>query len=246
MKKSLELKSDVRDILKSTKDFTQEDTWRVFRIMAEFVESFETLSKLGPAVSIFGSSRLPPSNAYYKKAIQLGKKLVDADFAVITGGGPGIMEAANKGAKEVGGHSIGLNIELPFQEPPNDYLTTQIRFHYFFVRKVSFIKYACAFVIFPGGFGTYDELFESLNLVSTEHITRFPIILVGSDYWKNLIAWLKDNVRLGTLLPRHLKMLKVIDDLDEIVEVIKKSQSEQNEELEEKGLSMISIVKGKK
>jgi len=230
MKKFLELKSNGRDILKPTKDFTKDDTWRVFRIMAEFVESFETLSQVGPAVSIFGSSRLTPSNDYYKMAVELSKKLVDGGFSVITGGGPGIMEAANKGAKEAGGHSIGLNIELPSQEPPNDYITTQIRFHYFFVRKVSFVKYACAFVIFPGGFGTYDELFESLNLVSTEHITSFPVILVGSDYWKNLIAWLKDNVKLGTLLPRHLKMFQVIDDLDEIVEAIKKSQSEQNKE----------------
>lgn len=223
MKKDLHNDSSVKKTLRPTEDFTEEDTWRIFRIMAEFVEGFETLSKVEKAVSIFGSSRLKPESPYYQKAVELGANLVKEGFAVITGGGPGIMEAANKGAKEAGGHSIGLTIELPFQEPPNEYLTTSIDFHYFFVRKVVFVKYAKAFVIFPGGYGTMDELFESLNLISTQHIKQFPVILVGSEHWQNLLRWM--NVKLlktGVLEDRHLEVFQVTDDIDKVVEIIQR------------------------
>src|SRR5437879_12737710 len=171
--------------------FTKEDPWRIFRIMAEFVDSFETLSQVGPAVTIFGSARTRPGNKYYKASVALARGLAQKNLAVITGGGPGIMEAANKGAAEGKGKSVGLNIELPFEQKPNRYANVPIHFHYFFSRKVCFVKYSSGFVFLPGGFGTLDEFFEIVPLVQTRRIPRFPLILFGSRYWKGLIQWMK-------------------------------------------------------
>ncbi|NQU10950.1 TIGR00730 family Rossman fold protein, partial [bacterium] len=164
-------------------DFTTQDPWRVFRILAEFVDSFDELSSLGPAVSVFGSARTAATDLCYAAADQTGQLLARNGYAVITGGGPGIMEAANKGAFEAGGVSVGLNIELPHEQRPNPYLNRALQFHYFFIRKVCFVKYASGFVLFPGGFGTLDEFFESITLIQTQRITRFPVVLVGRSYW---------------------------------------------------------------
>ena len=178
-------------------DFTQKDTWRIFRIMAEFVEGFETLSRVPTAVTVFGSARARPGDPAYQIAEELGRALAEAGHAVITGGGPGTMEAVNKGAYEAGGRSIGVCIELPREEKPNDYLTDTVSFRYFFVRKVMFVKYAKAVVILPGGFGTLDELFESLTLVQTRKVPPIPVILAGDDeYWRGLLGWIE-----STLLP---------------------------------------------
>lgn len=171
-----------------------ENPWRVFRIMSEFVEGFDELSEIGPAVSIFGSSRIKPDHAYYKEAEKTAKLLVKAGYAVITGGGPSIMEAGNKGASEANGLSIGLNIDLPFEQKPNPYINHLINFHYFFARKVMFVKYAKAFIIFPGGFGTLDEFFEAITLIQTDRMERFPVILYSSAYWGGLTKWLEDVV----------------------------------------------------
>jgi len=207
-------------------DFTKEDTWRIFRIMGEFVDGFETLSKVGPAVSIFGSSRLKPSDPYYKHTENIAYLLAKAGYAIITGGGPGIMEAANKGAQSAGGNSIGLNIQLPTEQEPNEYIDTLIEFHYFFCRKVMFVKYAKAFVIMPGGYGTMDELFESLNLIQTCRIDRFPVVLFGKAYWNGLIEWMKDSV-LGRscISPEDLDIFSVVDKPEEVVKIVKKFYS---------------------
>jgi hypothetical protein len=203
-------------------DFTGEETWRVFRIMAEFVDGFEFLSKVGPAVSIFGSSRVKPDNKYYKLAIETTRLLAKDGFAIITGAGSGIMEAANKGAKEAGGKSIGLNIEVPIQQKANPYVGSLMNFHYFFVRKVMFVKYAKAFVIFPGGYGTHDELFESLNLIQTLKIPRFPIILVGRKYWRGLIDYLKSYViEEGCIDTKELEIFKVVNSPKDVLIAIK-------------------------
>src|SRR6188768_3607090 len=167
--------------------FTKEDPWRIFRIMAEFVDSFETLSQLGPAVTIFGSARTPPNDPFYPAAVKLAKNLAANHLAVVTGGGPGIMEAANRGASEAKGKSVGLNIELPFEQKGNKYANIPIDFHYFFSRKVCFVKYSIAFIYMPGGFGTLDEFFEVLTLVQTRRIPRYPLILIGTDYWSGLL-----------------------------------------------------------
>jgi len=204
-------------------DFTQEDPWRMFRIMAEFVEGFEILSKVGEAVSIFGSSRLTPQHKYYKIAEKIAYLLARQGYAIISGGGPGIMEAANKGARRAKGHSIGLNIQIPSEQKPNNYVDTLIDFRYFFVRKVMFVKYAKAFVIMPGGYGTLDELLESLNLIQTERIEKFPVVLVGRQYWKGLINWLKDTVLRNKCIDKEdLDIFKVVDTPEQAVEVIKK------------------------
>ena len=203
-------------------DFTSEETWRIFRIMAEFVEGFEVLSKLGPAVSFFGSSRLKPTNKYYKLATETARLLAKENYAIITGAGPGIMEAANKGAKQAKGKSIGLNIEVASEQKSNAYVDILLDFHYFFVRKVMFVRYAKAFVIFPGGYGTHDELFESLNLIQTLKIPRFPVVLVGKKYWKGLLDHLKNNViKEGCLRNNELDIFKVVDTSKEVVAVIK-------------------------
>src|SRR5438874_3590840 len=204
-------------------DFTRSDTWRVLRIMGEFVNGFDTLAEVGAAVTIFGSARVRSDNPMYASATQLGRMLAEQGFAIITGGGPGIMEAANKGAKEAGGMSIGCNIELPFEQGTNRYVDVAINFRYFFVRKTMFVKYSEAFVIFPGGFGTMDELFEALTLIQTGKVQNFPVILFGSRYWKGLLDWIK-----GTMLPEKkiapedLDLLIVTDSVQEACDTIVK------------------------
>lgn len=194
-------------------DFKSTDTWRVFRIQSELVEGFETLHGIGPAVSIFGSSRLTEESFYYQEAFKVAKLLSQAGFSIITGGGPGIMEAANKGAKLGRGKSIGLNIEIPNEQRPNEYLDISLNFRYFFVRKLMFIKYSIGFVIFPGGFGTLDELFEALTLVQTGKIISFPVVLYGSEYWKGLIDWFKNEPKnLGTITLDDFKYFEIIDN----------------------------------
>lgn len=204
-------------------DFTTEDPWRIFKIMAEFVEGFEMLSKIGKAVSIFGSSRLRAKDKYYKVTFQTAYLLAKEGYAIVTGGGPGIMEAANRGAKRAKGKSIGLNIQIPLEQRPNRYVETLLDFRYFFVRKVMFAKYAKAFVILPGGYGTFDELFESLNLIQTERIDRFPVILVGKDYWQPLIDWLKDTVlkRYRCISKKDLSIFTLVESPQEVIERIK-------------------------
>ena len=209
-----------REFLKGESEFTRE-TWRIFRIMSEFVEGFEAMHSVSPAVSVFGSSRLTERSPYYQMARQVGKKLAESGFNVITGGGPGLMEAVNRGAKEGNRLSIGLNIELP-TEQKNDYLDLNLLFRYFFVRKVIFVKYAIAFIILPGGFGTMDELFESLTLIQTEKISEFPVILMGKDYFGGLYSWMKNSmVSAGTISPQDLYSFLITDDPDFAVQVIK-------------------------
>ncbi|MDP3731579.1 MAG: TIGR00730 family Rossman fold protein [Candidatus Omnitrophota bacterium] len=204
-------------------DFIREDTWRVFRIMSEFVEGFEILSKVGKAVSIFGSSRSASNNKYYKLAEEVAYLLAKEGFAIITGSGPGIMEAANKGTKRAGGNSIGLNIQLPSEQQPNKYVDTLLDFHYFFVRKVMFVKYAKAFVIMPGGYGTLDEFSEAINLIQTERIPRFPVVLFGREYWKGMLDWFCDTVlKSGNISKEDLNIFTVVDKPKEVVDVIKK------------------------
>ena len=200
-----------------------EESWRIFRIMAEFVEAIESLSRLKTAVSIFGSARTTPDDPYYEKAEKLARRLAEKGFCVITGGGPGIMEAANKGAAEAGGQSVGMNIRLPFEQKPNTYANISIDYKYFFIRKVMFVKYAMAYVIMPGGFGTMDELFEALTLIQTRRIRSFPVVLVGSEYWKGLVDWMKKTmIRNGTILPEDLDFITIIDDPDDVVRHIQK------------------------
>ncbi len=201
--------------------FTKEDPWRVFRIMAEFVDSFEVLSQLGPAVTIFGSARTAPADPYYKAATSIAKELARNNLAVITGGGPGIMAAANRGAAEAKGKSVGLNIELPFEQKGNNYANIPLRFHYFFSRKVCFVKYSIAFVYMPGGFGTLDEFFEVLTLVQTKRIPSFPLILFGLDYWSGLVRWMKSVLeKEGMISPGDLDLFYITDDPKEVVERI--------------------------
>jgi len=201
--------------------FIREDPWRIFRIMAEFVASFETMSRIGPAVTIFGSARTKPSDPFYKATVKLAEKLAKADFAVVTGGGPGIMEAANKGATQAGGTSVGLNIELPQEQRGNRFANVPIHFHYFFSRKVCFVKYSMGFIYMPGGFGTLDELFEVLTLVQTERISRFPIILFGKRHWNGMLRWLKPAMEEHAFIGRDdLKLLRVTNDPDEAVRIL--------------------------
>jgi uncharacterized protein (TIGR00730 family) len=205
----------------NTFGFTKEDPWRVFRIMAEFVDSFETLSKIGPAVTVFGSARIPASDPFYKHTVDLGARLAKHQLAVITGGGPGLMEAANRGAAKAKGTSAGLNIELPHEQHGNRYANVPLHFHYFFSRKVCFVKYSVGFVFMPGGFGTLDELYEVLTLVQTERIPRFPLILFGSKYWKGLMAWMKTQMEAHHYISDgDLKLLTITDDVQEAVDLI--------------------------
>jgi hypothetical protein len=200
-----------------------EESWRVFRIMAEFVDAIEVLSDVHKAVTIFGSARIAPTDIYYQKAEHLSQLLAKNGFSVITGGGPGIMEAANKGASEAGGQSVGMNIRLPFEQKPNPYANIRIDYKYFFTRKVMFVKYAVAYVIMPGGFGTMDELFEALTLIQTKRIKSFPLILMGSDYWQGLLDWLKKTMLAeGKIQPADLELIQIIDDPEEVVKHIKK------------------------
>ena len=198
------------------------ETWRLFRIMAEFVEGFETLGEVGKAVTVFGSARTKPAHPYYAQAMTCGRRLAERGYAVITGGGPGIMEAANRGCFEAGGKSVGLNIALPMEQRPNPYQNHELTFHYFFVRKVMFVKYASGFVIFPGGYGTMDELFESLTLIQTLKIKPFPVVCVGKDYWSGLVDWLRDKMldEQANIGAKDLDLFRVTDDVDEAVELI--------------------------
>jgi len=208
-------------------DFTRSDTWRVLRIMGEFVNGFDTLADVGAAVTVFGSARVTEEDPMYWKAVELGKSLAEEGFAVITGGGPGIMEAGNRGAKEAQGMSIGCNIELPFEQGTNAYVDMSINFRYFFVRKTMFMKYSEGFVIFPGGFGTMDELFEALTLIQTGKVRNFPLILFGSEYWGGLLEWIK-----GTMLPdkkisaEDLDLLIVTDSVEEACQTILRCYNE--------------------
>jgi uncharacterized protein (TIGR00730 family) len=202
-------------------DFTRSDPWRVFRIMGEFVEGFDTLANVGEAVAIFGSARVPPGHPQYEAAERMARLICDAGYAVITGGGPGIMEAANKGAHEAGGISIGCNIELPFEQGMNRWVDIAVNFRYFFVRKTMFVKYSQAFVIFPGGFGTLDELFEALTLIQTGKIHNFPVILYGSEYWAGMLEWIRQvMLEEGKISVDDLDLLVLTDSPEEAVRVI--------------------------
>ncbi len=200
-----------------------EDPWRIFRIMAEFVAGFEELKDIGPAVSIFGSARIKPNTPYYLAAEKTAQLLVKSGYAVITGGGPSIMEAGNKGANEAGGQSIGLNIDLPFEQKPNPFINHLINFHYFFCRKVCFVKYAKAFVIFPGGYGTMDELSEAITLIQTQRMQKFPVILYGTDYWKGLLDWFAGPMlHEGCIDAKDLEMIQLVDKPEDVIKIIKK------------------------
>jgi len=214
-------------------DWVHTDPWRVLRIQSEFVEGFGLLAELGPAVSVFGSARTQPDDPLYAQARELGRLLSDAGYGVITGGGPGIMEAANRGASESGGVSVGLGIELPFEQRLNDWVDVGINFRYFFVRKTMFLKYAQAFVVFPGGFGTLDELFEALTLVQTRKVTMFPVVLFGSDYWRGLLDWMRDQLlEHDRISAPDLRLVQVTDDVRDVVRIIEGSHRDDRDEVE--------------
>ena len=199
------------------------DSWAIFKIMGEFVNGFEKMSRIGPCVSIFGSARVREGHDYYDLAVKISQKIAEAGYGVITGGGPGIMEAGNKGASLAGGTSVGLNIDLPFEQHDNPYIDDDksLDFDYFFVRKVMFVKYSQGFVVMPGGFGTLDEFFEALTLIQTHKIHTFPIILVGTEFWKGLMDWIKNTlVEAGNISPKDLDLIKLVDTEDEMVEII--------------------------
>ncbi|WP_026413916.1 TIGR00730 family Rossman fold protein [Actinomadura oligospora] len=215
-------------------DWVHADPWRVLRIQAEFVEGFGLLAELPKAVSVFGSARTRPDTAEYKLGTEIGAKLNEAGYAVITGGGPGIMEAANKGCHEAGGLSVGLGIELPFEQSLNDHIDIGVQFRYFFVRKTVFVKYSQAFVVLPGGYGTLDELFEAITLVQTGKITRFPIVLVGTDYWGGLLDWIRKSVLpAGNISADDLDLIHLTDDPDEAVRVIVEAHDAEQRKREE-------------
>ncbi|MBN1626301.1 MAG: TIGR00730 family Rossman fold protein [Deltaproteobacteria bacterium] len=204
-------------------ELTVKDTWRMFHFLSEFVEGFETMPKVYPAVSIFGSARISPKSASYKMAEKIAVSLVKNGFNIITGGGPGIMEAANRGAAKAGGRSVGLHIHLPNEQKPNKYANVRLDFRYFFIRKVMFVKYAVAYIIMPGGFGTLDELFESITLIQTKRIRSFPVVLIDSNYWKGLIDWIKGTmIKEKTISEQDLDIFELVDDPDEAVEIIKR------------------------
>ena len=213
-----------RKNLKGWNEVKTNDSWSVFKIMGEFVDGFENLSKIGPCVSIFGSARTKPDHPHYILTTEVAKKIVELGFGIITGGGPGIMEAANKGAKEASGPSVGLCIELPFEQKINNYIDDDklLDFDYFFVRKVMFMKYAQAFVVMPGGFGTLDELFEALTLIQTHKVEKFPIILVGSEFWEGMIDWIKKTLLLENknIYKEDLDLLKIADTKDEVMNIL--------------------------
>ena len=207
-------------------EFLHTDTWRVFRIMGEFVQGFEDLAQITNGVAVFGSARTRPDDPVYQAARETTALLAQAGFAVITGGGPGIMEAANRGAFEAGGTSVGCNIELPHEQYANPYLTLSLKFKYFFVRKMMFVKYSNAFIIFPGGFGTLDELFEALTLIQTHKIRDFPVVLFGSRYWDGLLSWIRDfAMKEGKISEQDLRLFHITDSPAEVVQVVMNSQS---------------------
>lgn len=202
-------------------DLTNADIWRIFRIQAEIVDGFEALAKLGPAVAIFGSARIPQDDLYADAARETARLFAKLGLAIITGGGPGIMEAANQGAKQGGGVSVGCNIQLPMEQEPNPYLNVSLHFHYFFVRKLMLVKYAAAFVIFPGGFGTFDELFEALTLVQTGKMSHFPIVLYGTEYWKGMLEWIRQTVMAkGCVFPAEMDLIHVVDSPQDAVRTV--------------------------
>jgi hypothetical protein len=201
-----------------------DDSWRIFRIMAEFVEGFETMAQFGKAVSIFGSARTKPSDPYYKAAVETGRLLSKAGFGIITGGGPGIMEAANKGAYEAGGRSAGLNITLPQEQDANPYQTISLDFHYFYARKVMFVKYAEAFICFPGGFGTLDEFFETMTLIQTLKVESFPVILFGTSFWTGLVEWMRHQQIPNFINERDLDIFRIVDRPKDVVDLVVESQ----------------------
>ncbi|MDX6562353.1 MAG: hypothetical protein QOD65_2167 [Gaiellales bacterium] len=197
--------------------FVHTDTWRVLRIMGEFVDGFDVLARVGMAVTVFGSARVKESSPYYDAAREVGRGLAERGYAVITGGGPGLMEAANRGALEAGGLSIGCNIELPHEQSPNPYTNLSINFRYFFVRKTMFVKYSEAFVVFPGGFGTLDEVFEALTLIQTAKVERFPVVLYGSEYWSGLLDWIRNRLLSeGMVSEADLGLIRVVDTTEEV------------------------------
>lgn len=204
-------------------DITLKDSWRLFHILAEFVEGFESLSDVSPAVTVFGSARTKEGEELYTRAYELAKVLGAGGFNLITGGGPGVMEAVNKGAKEAGVKSVGINIELPYEQKPNPYITLPLSFRYFFVRKVMFVKYAIAYIVLPGGFGTLDEFFEALTLIQTRKMRPFPIVLFGGDYWNDLISFMQNHLLKNKMINREdLDIFKVMDDPREVVDYIKR------------------------
>lgn len=209
---------------KNWNEIKTNDSWALFKIMAEFVQGYERMSEIGPCVSIFGSARLKPGDQYYELAVRVAEKIVKQGYGVITGGGPGIMEAGNKGANQGGGTSVGLNIELPFEQHDNPYIDPDknLNFDYFFVRKVMFVKYSQGFVVMPGGFGTLDELFEAITLIQTKKIDKFPIILVGKEFWAGLIDWVKDTLsaKFKTISPEDLDLIEIVDHEDEVIEIL--------------------------
>ncbi|RRO14520.1 LOG family protein [Flavobacteriaceae bacterium 14752] len=209
---------------KNWNEIKTNDSWALFKIMSEFVYGYERMSEIGPCVSIFGSARMKPENPYYELAVKVAEKIVDQGYGIISGGGPGIMEAANKGAHQAGGTSVGLNIELPFEQHDNPYIDKDknLEFDYFFVRKVMFVKYSQGFVVMPGGFGTLDELFESITLIQTHKIDKFPIILVGKDFWSGLIDWVKSVMvtKFETVSESDLDLIHLVDDEDEVIDIL--------------------------
>lgn len=207
------------------------DSWAIFKIMGEFVSGFERMSKIGPCVSIFGSARTKPDHPYYKLASKVAQEIVDHGYGVITGGGPGIMEAGNKGAHIAGGTSVGLNIDLPFEQHDNPYIDPDksLDFDYFFVRKVMFVKYSQGFVVMPGGFGTLDELFEAITLIQTHKIETFPIILVGTEFWSGLMDWIKNALlEAGNISPKDLDLIHLVDTADEVIDILNQFYKEYN------------------
>jgi uncharacterized protein (TIGR00730 family) len=213
----------------ATNGFIKEDPWRIFRIMAEFVDSFETLAESGQAVTIFGSARMPRNDKYYRMGVELGYELAKHGLAIITGGGPGIMEAANRGAAKARGRSIGLNIQLPKEQKGNRYVNIPINFHYFFSRKVCFVKYSIGFVFMPGGFGTLDEFFELATLVQTERVPMVPLIMIGTDFWQGLLRWMKTVMEEREYIsPLDLELFTLTDDPHEAVRVILEHQRRTN------------------
>jgi len=222
-----ERRTEDQELLRSSQaiEFRETDTWRTLRIMGEFVEGFDALAEIGPAVTVFGSARVGRRNRYYGAARRVAAALAKRGFAIITGGGPGIMEAANRGAKEGGGLSIGCNIELPFEQGLNEYVDLGMEFRYFFVRKTMFVKYAEGFVIFPGGFGTLDELFEALTLIQTGKVDHFPIVLYGKEYWDGLLRWIRERpLYEEKISPEDLDLLTITDSVDEACEAIVQSR----------------------